>query len=105
MDLVDQVYAASAKWPASEFYGLVAQIRRAAVSIPANIAEGHGRNGRREYVYHLGIARGSLCEVETMVMVAARQHYGDGEQARCILSTSTEVGKLLRALLRALGPQ
>src|SRR5687768_13214505 len=75
MELVNLVYRCTARWPATELYALTAQTKRAAVSVPANIAEGHGRNGRREFIYHLGIARGSLCEVETLLQVAADQQF------------------------------
>jgi len=65
MDLAEQVYLLSAEYPKSEIYGLVSQIRRAVVSIPSNIAEGHGRYSDNEFVRFLSIANGSLKEVET----------------------------------------
>ena len=102
MDLVDIVYRSSATWPASETYGLSSQARRAAVSIPANIAEGLGRNGRREYAHHLGIAYGSLCEVETLMIVALRQNYVSEDALQRLLGCSAEVGKLTNGLLRSL---
>jgi len=102
MDLVDKVYEISARWPSNEVYGLSSQIRRAAVSISANIAEGHGRNGRREYAHHLGIAYGSLCEVETLLPVASRQKYISEAALKGLLECSAEVGRLINGLLRSL---
>lgn len=102
MELVDRVYVCTTMWPSSEAYGLISQVRRAVVSVPANIAEGQSRNGRREFVHHLGIARGSLCEVETLLMVGARQRYLKDDELNALLATSTEVGKLLRGLLQSL---
>jgi four helix bundle protein len=68
--LVRAVYEMTDGWPAREQFGLTGQIRRAAVSIPSNIAEGKGRSGIREYVHHLSIAHGSLCELETQLLIA-----------------------------------
>jgi four helix bundle protein len=102
MDLVDYVYRITSTWPASEVYGLTSQARRAAVSVPANIAEGQSRNGRREFVHHLGIARGSLSEVETLLLIGSRQRYVADDHLRSLLARSTEVGKLLRGLLQSL---
>ena len=65
MDLVVATYRIAARLPRGEQYGLVNQMQRAAVSVPANIAEGHGRSGCREYLHHLSVARGSLMELET----------------------------------------
>ena len=102
MDLTDWIYASTRDWPAAETYGLTAQIKRAAVSIPANIAEGNGRNGRKEYVYHLGIARGSLHEVETMVLIAQRQGFLGNDETQDVLQRLQEVGRMLTGLIRSL---
>ena len=102
MDLVDLVYKQTNAWPRSETYGLTSQLRRSAVSVPANIAEGQGRNGRKEFVQHLGIARGSLCEVETLLMVGARQSCLRDIDLAEALKCTTEVGKLVRGLIQSL---
>jgi four helix bundle protein len=102
IDLVDRVYLNSTRWPAQEMYGLSAQVRRAAVSVPANIAEGQGRNGRREFLHHLGIARGSLCEVETMIVIAQRQEFLTHEDAESVFACCRDVGRLLNGLFRSL---
>jgi len=81
---------------------LSSQIRRAAVSIPANIAEGQGRNGRREFVNFLGIAKGSLCELETLVVIARRQDYLAADQEVLIGQQSRRVASLLNGLLNSL---
>ncbi|HET7092932.1 MAG TPA: four helix bundle protein, partial [Thermomicrobiales bacterium] len=73
--LVESVYQLTSGWPADERLGLVAQARRSAVSVPANIAEGSGRSGSREFRHHLSMAHGSLCELETHVIVAQRLGY------------------------------
>ncbi|MBZ5502136.1 MAG: four helix bundle protein [Acidobacteriia bacterium] len=75
MDLVVASYGIAKKLPAQEMYGLVTQIQRAAASIPANIAEGHGRKHRGDYLHHLSIARGSLLELETHLLIAGRLGY------------------------------
>ena len=75
IELAVQTYRLSRRFPREEAYGLAAQIRRAAVSVSANIAEGNGRRHRREYVNHLSIARGSLREVETLAEIAWRLGY------------------------------
>lgn len=79
-----------------------AQIRRAAVSVPANIAEGHGRVHRGEYVHHLSIARGSLYEVETLLLLSLDLEFSTAGITAPLLETSSEVGRMLGALLRAL---
>jgi four helix bundle protein len=72
MDLVEEVYRIAERFPSQEKYGLTGQLQRAAVSIPANIAEGYGRMHRKEYLQHLSIAKGSLAEVETHLALAVR---------------------------------
>jgi len=75
IDLAVVTYEISRSWPRAETYGLTSQIRRAAVSVAANIAEGQGRRGRKEFLHFLNIAIGSLCEMETHLVVARRIGY------------------------------
>ena len=102
MDLVVACYEVARTFPDYEIYGLVSQIRRAAVSIPANVAEGQGRQHRNEFIHHLSIAHGSLTEPETHIQIARRLGYlnHDGEQR--LLKRTGEVGRLLNGLLRFL---
>jgi four helix bundle protein len=102
MDLVDAVYDASTGWPPSELFALTSQIRRAAVSISANVAEGYERFRPREYAHHISIAHGSLLEVETLVTIARRRQFIDHDTEQRILEQSSEVGKLLNGLHRSL---
>ena len=73
--MVVKIYAATSSFPDSERYGLTSQMRRAAVSVPANIAEGYARNGSKELIYFLGISAGSLSELDTLIELAARLGY------------------------------
>src|ERR1051326_4320626 len=82
--------------------GLTAQLQRCSVSIPSNIAEGHGRDHLGEYLHHLGIANGSLMELETQVLIAARRSYISKDEAERVLALSRVVGRLLAGLVRAL---
>jgi four helix bundle protein len=102
VNLIDQVYASTRDWPRDEIFGLTSQTRRAVVSVAANIAEGQGRNGDREFVNHLGIAHGSLCEVETLIVVARRQDYLSSDIEQNILSQCRRVGGLIKGLKRSL---
>ncbi|MBX3070583.1 MAG: four helix bundle protein [Thermomicrobiales bacterium] len=102
MDLVRTVYFLSDTWPQREQFGLTQQVRRAVVSVPANIAEGNGRTGSREFRHHLSVAHGSLCEVETLLFVAHDQGYLDLEKREHVLEQSEEVGRLVRGLMRSL---
>jgi four helix bundle protein len=102
MDLVELVYSASRNWPREELYGLTSQIRRAAVSIPSNIAEGQGRTSSREFLHHLSIARGSLLETETQVLLAQRLDYLPTGIATNLLALSDEVSRLVTGLSKSL---
>lgn len=102
MDLVVEVYRLSDTLPRDEKYGLVQQMRQAAVSVPSNVAEGHGRDHLGDYLHHLSIANGSLMEVETQVMIAGRMAYLSKETEDRALAQAAEVGRMLAGLVRAL---
>ena len=101
MDLAEAVYRASAGFPPDERYGLTGQLRRAIVSIPANIAEGRGKSSRADYIRFLEIARGSLYESETLLQLAARIGIINREALDGLLALSGEIGRLLNGLIRA----
>ena len=102
MDLVEACYKATESFPRSEMYALTTQLQRAAVSVPANIAEGQGRNHTREFINHLSIAYGSLMEVETHLQIALRLKYIEVSSVQELLSRSAEVGRTLNGLMQAL---
>jgi four helix bundle protein len=102
MDLVAAVYETSKSWPRDEIYGLTNQIRRAAVSVPSNIAEGQGRNGDREFLQHLSVAHGSLREVETQLRIAGRLGYVDDVNLTALLALCDQTGRPLRGLIQRL---
>lgn len=102
MDLVAQIYANSKDFPREEIYGLTSQLRRAAVSIPSNIAEGQGRRTTADFVRHLSIAYGSLRELETQTLIAARLQYLSITSSQDILKMAGEVGRLLNGLMSSL---
>jgi four helix bundle protein len=98
MDLVVESYRLAKKVPHDELYGLVSQIRRAAVSVPANIAEGHGRRRLGDYLHHLSIASGSLTELETHLLIAVRLSYLPTEEIEPVWEMAMEVGRMLAGL-------
>lgn len=100
MRLVTEVYKITSAFPRSETYGLALQMRRAAVSVPSNIAEGFGRYSRLECQQFLRTARGSLAELETQILISASLHYVDDRTAETACCDSEEVGRLLNGLLR-----
>jgi four helix bundle protein len=102
MDLAEAVYRASEVFPREETYGLKAQLRRSVVSIPSNIAEGHGRESTRDYLRLLSIAYASLLEVETQLLLAARFGYIDQERCDTLLGQTAELGRILNGLTRSL---
>ena len=95
MDLVDEVYLLVKELPKEEQFALSNQLRRAVVSIPSNIAEGQGRNTRKDFIQFLSIARGSVFEVETQLLICVRQHYFSEAQAHKSLHLCAEVGRIL----------
>src|SRR5687768_6693386 len=90
MDLGEGIYAATRSWPLEEQFGLTAQVRRAAVSVMANIAEGQGRTGPREFLHHLSIADGSPSEVEAHLLFAHRLRFIDDAALDNLLQLLTE---------------
>lgn len=102
IDLVDVVFELTATFPTSERYRLTDQILRAAVSIPANIAEGSGRGGTREYIHFINIAKGSLAELETHLIIARRRKYIMEEAFNATMEMLDSIDKMLFRLKQAL---
>ena len=102
MDLADAIYDTTERWPRHEQFDLRSQARRAAFSVPANIAEGLGRFGEREFLHHLSMAYGSLNEVETAVQFGYRRGYLDAPALDRLMDLSGEVGRLLLGLMQSL---
>jgi four helix bundle protein len=102
MDLAEAIYRETAEFPLEERYGLTSQMRRAAVSIPSNIAEGQGRRSSDdEFVRYLQIALGSLCELETQMELALRLKLLTEKQAAALRPAADEVGRIMNGLLRS----
>jgi four helix bundle protein len=102
MDIVDAVYRITTTFPKDERFGLTQQLRRAAISVPSNIAEGYGRSHRGDYLHHLSIANGSLYEIETQLQIAHRRQYITTEDLATIFELSTRVGQMLAKLKQSL---
>ena len=98
MELVERVYRMTSSFPAEETYGLSSQVRRAAVSVPSNIAEGQARSSTADFLRFIAIAQGSRAEVETQTILAERLGYVTAHQISEILSLSAEIAKMLHAL-------
>jgi four helix bundle protein len=96
------VYRLTKSFPDDERYGLAAQLRRAAVSVASNIAEGQGRFSRGEFKQFLGHARGSLLEIETQMTIATNLGYLDSRQSEVVFELSSEVGRILNGLISSL---
>jgi four helix bundle protein len=99
MDLVEAIYRVTLKLPSHEQFGLIAQLRRAAVSIPSNIAERYGRHSSGSYKQFLSISRGSLLELETQIDICLRLGYLTNADTESVLNTITEMSKMLTALI------
>jgi four helix bundle protein len=98
MDLVELVYRITIHFPQDELYGLRSQIRRAAVSIPSNIAEGEGRHSTGDFLRFLAIANGSRREVETQTIISQRLGYITEQECTNVLALASEVGRLRQGL-------
>ncbi len=101
MDLAEACYRLSASFPQREIFTMAAQLRRAALSIPANIAEGYGRDSTGGYVQFLKIAQGSLKELETHLLLSQRLSFASIEDIDAVLERCAAVGKMLRSLIRS----
>jgi four helix bundle protein len=102
IDLVEQIYRASKNFPPDERFGLTSQVRRAAVSVPSNIAEGAARTGTGEFLQSLSVASGSLAEVETQLMIANRLEILPQADKEALLALTEEISKMIGGLRRSL---
>ena len=98
MELVSDIYRLTANFPKEELYGLTSQMRRAAVSIPSNLAEGHGRSSSKEFHQFIGHSRGSLMELETQIEIARNLEFVSHAAAAALLDRTDEIGKMLTGL-------
>ncbi len=102
MKLAVEVYHATKRFPSSELYGLTNQIRRAAISVPSNIAEGKGHHSEREFKHYLYHARGSLLELQTQLMIAGELQYLSMADAESLLQHADALGRGLNSLINSL---
>ena len=102
IELAVHCYRSTDGFPKGEAYGLTAQIRRAATSVAANIAEGHGRESTASFIQFLRIAQGSLKELETHMIIAGRVDFLSGQQFQSLMEQCDEIGRMIRALIRSL---
>jgi four helix bundle protein len=104
MDLAESIYRITRAWASQERFGMISQAQRASVSIPLNIAEGYGRLHRGEYVHHLGMANGSLCELETILLLAERIDVASKGSTTVAMNLATRVGQMLTKQIQSLRP-
>jgi len=104
MELVTEVYCLVKRLPKEELFSLSDQIRRAVISIPSNIAEGHGRNSTKEFIQFLAIAKGSKAELETQLLICVKINYLNNSDIETAINLINEVGKMLNALQKSLIP-
>lgn len=102
MEITRQVYRLTRDFPKSELYGLASQIRRCAVSIPSNLAEGHSRDSKNELSRFVSISKGSLAELETQLLIAKDLSYGDPQTIVELLELVEQEGRMLNGLRRSL---
>jgi len=101
-ELALSIYRVTSHFPIEEKYGITSQLRRAGISVPSNIADGHGRNSRGEFRHHLSIAQGSLKEIETQLLIATALRYLGEKQANILMARTAEVGRLVNGLSKSL---
>lgn len=104
MEQAVSVYQIVKKLPREELYALSDQMRRAAVSVPTNIAEGHSRNSKKEYVQFLAVAKGSNAELQTQCLLCEKLGYLPETELQAVLSLSAEIAKMLNSLIKKLTP-
>jgi len=102
MELVTDIYKVTHTYPKEELYGLINQLRRASVSVPANIAEGWGRGTTKEYIQFLRIARGSLLELETLMTISHNLGYVNAQDPEPIFKKIQEINKMINDLIKGL---
>lgn len=102
MTLVAEIYKISKSFPKDEIYGITSQMRRCAISIPSNIAEGYGRNSTNEYIHFLRIASGSLCELQTQLEISKNLNYLNKNDFDKLYESSREIERMLSSLIRKL---
>lgn len=99
MTLTEECYRLTSRFPREEIYGLISQMRRASVSVPSNIAEGHGRENTGAFIQHLRIAQGSLKELQTQLLLTARLEMAPKQDLQPLLEKCERIGKMLRSLI------
>lgn len=102
VDLAVKIYESTTSFPKEEMYGLTSQIKRSAVSVPSNIAEGAGRNTKKDFNNFLGISTGSSCELETQLIIASRVGFLDNTSLQVLQNEITEIQKMNWALRKSL---
>ena len=102
MDLVEHVYLLTDSFPKAETYGLTSQVRRCAISIPSNIAEGNGRDSTKEFLHFIAIAIGSICELETQLLLSQRLKYIEMSDLEKVLDLLTQTRKTIHGLQKYL---
>lgn len=100
--LVTHIYQITGTFPKEEVYGLTSQIRRSAISIPSNIAEGRGKRSTRDFIRFLNISYGSLCEAETQLIIAGNLRLLDSDALKNLLELTSEIARMLNGLISSL---
>jgi len=102
MDLVTRIYIVSKKFPREEIYGLTSQMRRSAVSIPSNIAEGRGKRSTKDFIRFLNIAYGSLAELETQIVISQNLGFANEEDTASLFNDTSRVGRMINGMIAGL---